>query len=79
MHEFNKEAIIEQRESKEAANNVLYWTNKKMKQWLNQIDLQVFVVHINSMQLCRIWHVCIHFHVNGVLFSLFSYRNTLKI
>jgi len=41
MHEFNKEAIVEQRESKEAANNVLYWTNKKMKQWLNQIDLQV--------------------------------------
>jgi len=41
MHEFNKEAIVEQRENKEAANNVLYWTNKKMKQWLNQIDLQV--------------------------------------
>ena len=41
MHEFNKKSIVEQRENKEAANNVLYWTNKKMKQWLNQIDLQV--------------------------------------
>ena len=41
MHEFNKEAVLEQRESKEAANNLLYWTNRKIKQWLNQIDLQV--------------------------------------
>ncbi|XP_065889802.1 kazrin-like isoform X1 [Dysidea avara] len=42
MHEFNKKSIVEQRENKEAANNVLYWTNKKMKQWLNQIDLQEY-------------------------------------
>ena len=48
MHEFNKESIVEQRENKETANNVLYWTNKKMKQWLNQIDLQVLYSPVNK-------------------------------
>ena len=43
MHEFNKEAVVEQRESREGANNLLYWTNKKLIQWLNQIDLQVTI------------------------------------
>ena len=40
-HKFNKESIVKQKENKEKTNNVLYWRNKKMKQWLNQIDLQV--------------------------------------
>ena len=59
MHEFNKEAIIEQRESKEAANNVLYWTNKKMKQWLNQIDLQV-LWYILTTRNCAKYDMCVY-------------------
>jgi len=68
MHEFNKEAIVEQRESKEAANNLLYWTNKKIQQWLNQIDLQVktqelICVHA-YMCICMCLYICVHAYVH---------------
>ena len=64
MHEFNKEAVVEQRESREGANNLLYWTNKKIKQWLNQIDLQVTTTHSvqSSCVLCACMCLCAFMH-----------------
>lgn len=48
MHEFNKEAVLEQRDSKDGTNNLLYWTNRKIKQWLNQIDLQEYSENLSG-------------------------------
>ena len=65
MHEFNKEAVVERRESREGANNLLYWTNKKIKQWLNQIDLQVTTTHSvqSSCVLCACVRACVCVHL----------------
>ena len=60
MHEFNKEAVLEQRESREGSNNLLYWTNKKIKQWLNQIDLQVKQISMCLSVYVQLYETCMH-------------------